>query len=634
MDRFEDVKLRVKEASDLAAVVGSYIPLKQKGREFTALCPFHQEKTPSFFVVPEGQFFKCFGCGKAGDVFTFVMEREGVTFREALEMLAQRAGIPTDGVFGQGSHGKGTHGNHEGGSVPALDVHGALAAVRDFFRAMLSSPGGAEHREYLEKRGLADAIDAFGIGAYPKQPGLLSRFAKEHDVPMAALEAAGLVRDGGHREPFLGRVMFPIEDERGRVVGFGGRVLGKADESTGPKYLNSPESPYFNKRRVLFGLRRAKQKNARRIVVMEGYTDAIASQMAGIDGAVATLGTALTPDHCRLLQRYATDGVVLLFDGDAAGFKAADRAFRELVTSDLKLEIALLEGGVDPADLATSAPDVPAQERASRQQKLRAIVDSGADALTVWFRLLRRDLDFTDPAQAMRAVAECVSVLAPVPEPARREILVARMAPHLGITAESLRRELEKARRPVRKTQASVVETADDLAASSSSGANPAFPSLEALSASPRGRAELDLLAGLVARPNRASEIDTQEFVDGRLHRLLAGIQDGVLRGLVDRPSVISHLMSSCDQDPGLMSLVTHLAERAGKIKNPDEFIASVRAGVRTRAAREEAQRLRLRIQQAKDKGDLALADELLARYLDLLRASHQVGADSTAFRP
>ena len=595
MDRFEEVKLRVKEASDLVALVESYIPLKPRGREFVALCPFHQEKTPSFYVVPDGQFFHCFGCGKNGDVFNFVMEREGWTFREAFEQLASRAGISTEGVFG----------NRPQDSAPRVDVHGALAAVRDYFQGVLRSSEGEAHRSYLGSRGLLAAIEPFGIGAHPAEPGRLQRFARQKGLPLAPLEQAGLLGHTG-REPFAGRVMFPIEDERGRVVGFGGRVLGKSDEQSGPKYLNSPESPHFNKRRVLFGLKHAKKSGVRRIVVMEGYTDVIACHLAGMTGAVATLGTALTHDHAQILQRYATEGVVLLFDGDPAGFRAADKAFRELVRTALKLSIALLEGGVDPADLAAPPPGLPAEEVQQRRARLQAVMDGAEDVLAVWFRLLRKRFDLRETSEVMKAAAECGSVLATLDEPARREIVLGRMAPHLGLSTESLRRQIKEQRRaPASPPPAAAVP--DRVAE---------------LARTPAGRAELELLSVLLAEPQLVLEPEVVQSDEPLVRELIAELQAAVQLGHVTRDAAISALFTRCTERAELRAVLARAATHAPKIKNPREFLHALQQGRRQHATRAVAQRLRLELQAARAQGDQAQADQLMRRYLETLRGS------------
>ncbi len=443
MDRFEEAKQAIKDAIDLVDLVQEHAPLTRRGRLFVARCPFHQERTPSFTVYPDTQHFKCYGCGIAGDAFSFVMEREGLGFRDAMEWLAERAGVSLEGVFGGGAEPRGPR---------RKDVHAVLDVVQQWFERELTGNGGVAARAYLERRGLMTAAAApFRLGAHPSEAGRFARFVREQGLPGDVLAQAGLLRADGH-EPLRGRVTFPIGDDRGRIVGFGGRVLPDpripAAEDRRPKYLNSPESPFFNKRRLLYGLRQCKDANTRRLVVVEGYTDVIACHVAGFTGAVATLGTALTQEHAKLLERFATDGVVLLFDGDRAGRQAADRAFRELVHTSLPVRIALLPEGVDPADLVRIEPGTDPEVAAAGREELRRLVDGADDALTMWFRLLRQRLDLTVDANVQRVAAECGKILADVENRARCEALRGAMARHLGLTEGAI--EIPRASRPSR----------------------------------------------------------------------------------------------------------------------------------------------------------------------------------------
>lgn len=584
MDRFEHVKDKIKESQDLVTLIESYVPVRRRGRSVVALCPFHDEKTPSFTIYPDTQHFKCYGCGKAGDVFTFVMEREGLSFREALEVLAERAGVSTEGLFGGGRR-----------DAPRVDVHGTLAQVRDFFRAALDTEPGAFARNYLAGRRLDAAVDTFGLGVHPPAPGALLRFARSRKLPQEILEQAGLLakssRDPGEIwEPFRGRVMFPIEDERGRVVGFGGRQL-----EDGPrKYVNSPEAPFFRKGRVLYGLPQAKRAGVRQIVVMEGYTDVIACHLAGFAGAVATLGTAFTSEHARVLHRYATDGVVLLFDGDRAGRAAAERAFGELVKTELPVRIALMDEGSDPADLLAGA------DGAARFQ---AVLASAEDALTVWFRLKRKAMDLTLEANVARALEECSRVLDGVDDPARREVLVGRMAGHLGLDVETARRSLAGRRK----------RTAVRRAAPPASVASPPAASGAA------EQSDLELVACLLAEPGLFDQIEAEAFTSTAAARL-AELLAGVAASQVDPTSVRRFLFTRCADDPVLSQCLARCIDVAETIKEPRESLANLMAARRVYFSRQAARQTRMQLQKAKDEGDAALVDELTRTYLQYLR--------------
>lgn len=426
MDRFEEAKAKIKDAIDLVSLVERYLPLKRAGRNMVGLCPFHAEKSPSFTVSAATQHYKCFGCGKAGDVFSFLMEREGLDFRTAFENLAERAGVPIEGVLKGRAAGEGRNAR--------TVVAQTLGAVNAFFQASLQSAAGDAARAYLETRGLLVAAEAFGLGFHPS-PGELARFVRSRKLPLDVLQAAGLFGRDGVREPFAGRVTFPIVDEGGRIVGFGARVLAAGQE---PKYLNSPESPYFNKRRLLFGLRQAKEAGVRRLIVVEGYTDVIACHLAGFHGAVATLGTSLTADHARLLLRWATDGAVLLFDGDRAGRQAAERALRELSNVELTVKIAFLPEGSDPADMLQLGAGTPVASEA--RQRMESLLAMAEDQVVSWFRLLRLRYDLHDVDGAAKAANECAALLSTVENPVRRDAMVRRMAPWFGGDESALRR--------------------------------------------------------------------------------------------------------------------------------------------------------------------------------------------------
>ncbi|MFK7742579.1 MAG: DNA primase [Planctomycetota bacterium] len=461
MDRFEDAKLRILEGTDLVALVESYMPLKQRGRNFVALCPFHAESSPSFTVDREKQFFRCYGCGKYGDAFTWLMERDGLTFREAMEQLADQVGVSLEGAFKSGRSDSAAK------TQKARTAYEALAQVADWLHRQLLAPEGELARNYLDQRGLSEAMAPWLLGYHPaagedRRAGALTAFAREQQLPFEVLEQAGLIKNG--REMFAGRLIFPIVDERGRTVAFGGRIVPGAPGSEQrpgsdykpPKYLNSPESPFFHKRRVLYGLRAAKQAAERRLVVMEGYTDVIACHLAGFTGAVASLGTAFTSEHARTVERYADQGLVLMFDGDRAGKQAAERAQRELVNSRLDVRIAMVgstsstasnePAPKDPADIVLPRPGEDEELVIERRARFADLLDGAQDSLTIWFRLLRQRLDLTQAVHVETAARECAALLELVEVQVRRDALVNEMARHLDVPAQSLRQLVRKPR--------------------------------------------------------------------------------------------------------------------------------------------------------------------------------------------
>jgi DNA primase len=329
-----DLIERVREGSDIVSVVSEHVQLKRAGRTWKANCPFHQEKTPSFTVNPDRQIFKCFGCGEGGDVFRFLMEFEKMSFPEAVEYLANRAGIPLPQ--------KGWTGPEEESVYPPLEW------TAEFFRRELSGRTGGPAREYLERRGLESGVlERYGLGWAPAGwSNLLEAAGKRYSLSL--LERAGLVIPndrGGHYDRFRGRVMIPIRSALGRTIGFGARTLG--DEE--PKYLNSPETEVFSKGRVLYGLAEAKEalKETAEALVVEGYMDALTLAQAGFRQVVASCGTAFTEDQARVLRRYV-DKVVLLFDGDLAGIRAAWKSAGVFLGQGLEVRVIALPDGHDP----------------------------------------------------------------------------------------------------------------------------------------------------------------------------------------------------------------------------------------------------------------------------------------------
>ena len=343
----------------LSGVIGRRVKLVKRGREHTGLCPFHNEKTPSFTVSEDKGFFHCFGCGAHGDVIGFVMRSEGLSFPEAVERLAGEAGLQVPRTSPE------QHAAHR----RRADLIEALEAAAVWFEESLQARAGAEARAYLEGRGLTpETVAAFRLGYAPDQRGILRAALNARGIDDERLIEAGLVKrpegGGGLRDYFFDRIVFPITDRRGRVIAFGGRALGQSKA----KYINSPETPLFHKGRVLYNLARARQSahDTGELIVAEGYMDVIALAQAGFPGAVAPLGTAITEDQIEELWRLAEEPVLCL-DGDAAGrragFRAADRALGRLKPGR-SLRFALLPAGEDPDSLL----------RAQGAQALRAVL--------------------------------------------------------------------------------------------------------------------------------------------------------------------------------------------------------------------------------------------------------------------
>jgi DNA primase len=332
----------VRDSVDIYDIVSGYVSLKKAGKNWLGLCPFHSEKTPSFNVNPAKQIFHCFGCGVGGDAFKFLELQEGLNFPEAVKQLASRAGITLPE-----SRPRPDEKKSEDERKALLKI---TAEAADYFRRELESPAGSAARAYLAKRGLTEmVIRDFSLGyARPEWDGLLKHL-RQKGHPPALLEKAGLIvkrsEGEGHYDRFRGRIIFPIRDISGNVIAFGGRVM---DDSL-PKYLNSPETPLYSKSNVLYCLDQAKEPARKQgyFIIVEGYLDAIACHQYGAKNAVATLGTALTDGHLRLMRRFAQK-LMLIFDPDPAGVKATLRGFELFAESGMKVNVVSLPDGDDP----------------------------------------------------------------------------------------------------------------------------------------------------------------------------------------------------------------------------------------------------------------------------------------------
>jgi len=373
----DDAKSRVLQATNLVELIGQSVKLKRAGRNYLGLCPFHSEKTPSFNVMPEKQFFHCFGCKASGNAIDFVIQRDRVGFKEALISLANAANIELP-KWG---------GSREGESDRQLMLE-AISAASGFFENLLRDPQrGKTARDYLASRGFnEESIQRFHIGLAADSWDALLRSPAMKKFAPEKLALAGLVKarvgdngsGNGFYDTFRNRLMFPIRDEAGRTIAFGARKLRDEDE---PKYLNSPESPLFSKGRVAFGMDLARQKivETRTVAVVEGYTDVIMAHQYGASNVVSVLGTALTADHVRLLKRFA-DRIVLLFDADSAGEAAVDRAVELFLTQPVQVAIASMPDGKDPDEYLL-------EHGADGFQKL---LDEAQDALAYKWKQLER----------------------------------------------------------------------------------------------------------------------------------------------------------------------------------------------------------------------------------------------------
>jgi DNA primase len=392
--RRDDIE-RVRDATDLAELVGEVTKVKRSGRNVMAVCPFHQEKTPSMSVDPARGLYHCFGCGKSGDLFTFVQETQALEFSDAVELLARRAGITL-----QRDPEAAKRRDRRQVLVDATE-----AAISFYLERLRTGPDAGTARSYLRGRGYdIDVVERFRLGFSPAGGDALVAHLRAENVPEDVMVGAGLAiraETGRTFDRFRGRIMFPIFDVRGDGVGFGARLL----DGEGPKYLNSPETPIYHKSQLLYGLNWAKSEIVRsgHAVVVEGYTDVIALHLADMPVAVATCGTALGAEHLDLLRRF-TDRVVLMFDADEAGAGASLRGFDRSVPGDLDLRTATLPPGRDPADLVASGDEDLVSEAV---ESSIALMQSRIEAELARFDFQR---DHEAAARAVRAAAGIVAI--------------------------------------------------------------------------------------------------------------------------------------------------------------------------------------------------------------------------------
>ena len=424
----------VRNRNDIADVIGSYLSLKNAGGRFKALCPFHKEKSPSFTVSPDRQIYHCFGCGVGGDVIRFVQEYEKVDFMTALQMLADRAGMELS--LEEGGEGSGTD------KRMLFQIHEGVAQL--YQRILLEHESGEAGRAYLATRALQpQTVKDFQIGFAPDRFDALEKWAQQKKIPLELMEQAGLMiksdKRDGYYDRFRNRLMFPIRDEAGRVIGFSGRAIVK-DEKSG-KYVNSPETPLFHKSRVLFAIDKARRAMAdsRTAIVCEGQIDAIRCHEAGLANVVASQGTALTADHARMIRRYA-DEVILVLDADTAGQNAALKSSAAFIAEELSVRVASLPAGEDPDSLV----------RDHGADALRSRIADAVSALDFLINVTSEKENLKTEAGLMRTARAVQVLIAQAPGAVQRDRMVQHASERLGLSSAALQRDMaRKKERPV-----------------------------------------------------------------------------------------------------------------------------------------------------------------------------------------
>ena len=568
----ESFLTELTERNDIVDVVSGYVRLgKKSGSNMFGLCPFHSEKTPSFSVSPDKQIYHCFGCGKGGGVINFIMEIENLSFPEAVEFLAKRAGMPIP---------------EEENDRESRKRSRMLALNRDaarFFYAQLSTPQGDAARDYMAKRRIGPATAKnFGIGFAPDTWDSLEKAMWEKGYTDFELFDAGLVRKGnkgGYYDTFRNRLMFPVIDVRGNVIGFSGRILGDGE----PKYMNSPETLVFNKSRNLFALNLAKKSKSGYIILSEGNIDVVSLHQAGFDSAVASLGTSLTPEQARLLSRY-TNQVIIAYDNDGAGIKAAQRAIGILEKLDLKVKVLRLNGAKDPDEFI----------KLKGADAFRNLLENSENQIDYRLRTVTDKYDLSVDEQKVEFLKEASDLVARLPGSVERQVYAMRVASMSGVSADVVTKEVERRRKKL------VAQASRSEARQQSRPERQFQPEDKALryddpssAAAEEGIIRLLYLDPALSRSTRLP--DPEEFSSPALGHIYSVLRDKIDRG--ETPSTATLGGELAGQE---MSLLVSLLQKPELLSKGERTLADY------------IKRIRERKEQGKQVSDLrALADKL-----------------------
>ncbi|MGB6043650.1 MAG: DNA primase [Pirellulales bacterium] len=539
-----DTKEQVRQATDIVELVGQYLPLRRQGRVFAGLCPWHEDTKPSLQVNPERQTFKCWVCQFGGDVFSFLMRREGVEFVEALSMLAERAGIELKSPAGNG--------NAALVRQTKQDLFRAAAWAEDeYHRTLLHDPIAEGARQYLAQRQISDeSIRRFRLGYAPDSWTWLIERSRGSEFKLDDLQRVGLIASSSDSKKrydrFRGRVLFSIRDSQDRPIAMGGRILPPSSDDRAAKYINSPESPLFSKSNQLYGLNvaRAAIEKQKHVVVMEGYTDCIAAHQAGLENVVAVLGTALGPRHIQLLNRYA-DCVTLVLDGDDAGQRRANEILDLFVASQMDLRVLTLPEGLDPCDyVLQNGPD-----------KFQVLLDGASDALDHKVNVATRGIDPADGSHAAnRALEDVLQTVARAPTlrangtteaGLREEQFLVRLTRRFRVDEQMMRERLAALRRRGSKRSRRTDELASPVASDTI-----------------HDSWERELIEIVIQHPDSVStiteEIGPDQLTDSVCRRIFAKCMDLAADGI---PPDFNRLILEFDE-PELKSLLVQLDER------------------------------------------------------------------------
>jgi len=610
--RSSDFKSAVLSATNLVDLIGRTVSLKKRGKNYIGLCPFHSEKTPSFNVDPTRQYFRCFGCGAKGNAIDFVIQRDRVEFIDALKQLGQAAGLEMP-QFGQTKEKQSQR-------TALLDANSAAGV---FFEKLLANPqSGAAARDYLDSRGFsADSIRKFQIGvALDSWDALLKEVGRKFAPPL--LHAAGLVKarenGNGFYDTFRNRLMFPIRDEQGRVIAFGGRVMPGSQDPA--KYLNSPETPVFSKSRCVYGLDLARQKivESRIVAVVEGYTDVVMAHQFGATNVVSILGTAMTPQHVAILRRYA-DKIVLLFDPDAAGDNAMNRAVELFLTQPIEIMIAQLPEDLDPDEYLLKYG----------VETFDAVLSNASDALTYkWKQLVRQfNQSGDDLTGQQKAVEQYLELLAsargsgPV-DSLRWGSALARVSRLTDIPVDELNRRFKaKPSAPKPRPMVPVVEQPVQDYAESPEPEMEQAPALVRKTGpdNARDRAERWILAILLAEPGRWYEVQNTMSVKDFTDPVRKNLADAYWLFQREEGEPVFNEFVGTLREPAAADLAVELIEEFDSMADPAAQLSQAIAYLAEVREREEQQKHLAELRRT-NASPAELGDDVLRKLMEKAR--------------
>jgi DNA primase len=586
--RFDDSKIEeIKSRVDIVELASEYLTLKKAGRNYLGLCPFHQEKTPSFTVNREKQIFYCFGCGQGGNVITLLMKIANKSFPEAVKQLAEKTGVVLPvRMFGREDGEK----NSLRDEIIQLNLRAAQQFVRN-----LSSGAGQVARDYLQKRSVTDeTVKQFRLGYVPDTWRSLTDYMEASGLSLALAEQAGLVvagKEGRFYDRFRGRLIFPIENIFGEVIAFGGRILGEGE----PKYLNSPESPVYTKGKNLYGIFRAREaiRQSGFCLIVEGYFDAISLWNAGGRNVVATLGTALTRDHLELLRRYTQD-VVALFDPDEAGRKALDRSLELFLGAKMHARALVLPGGCDPDDYI----------KQFGKEKLEELI-AAAPAISDYYidNVLGDGRTFEENRDLVRTAMEFVGK---IDDEIEKNLFIKRIAERLGIDQTLLKKEAHRKTGKSQQTGPAVPKRSDAI------NLNPL---------------EMNLIRLMLEYPQKTLYVEREKTLNYFLEPSLQKLGDKIIETYKLLGYIDINMILPSDEDTPLRESIYRLSIEAPPTDESmvdRNFEDNVRR-IREKWYKEQKRMVQLKLRQAQENGDGELTRELIFQKQNLMREEKQL---------